>query len=399
MSASAPLPMDAPLPLPEYDRLVGALYQGPLENIPWQTFLPLCRALFDAKVISLTLRPPAQGDRGVILNQLRPAEGADASVSVQLADPNDWQALAYREQFFSLDPFVNLPPGKVVTLHELVPDDELRRGEYYRHYLEPAGVLHILGADIGAPAAFQARLRFIRGPLEPPFGAREKALCGLIVPHLERAIDIHARLSRMTSERDLFAGAVEQLAVGAILLDEHGLFLQANQLATQILDERDGLQVNQRRLELSDARPSRELQDLVQRVLANARNDAPAVVEALRVRRPSGRPDLGLLVRLVPQYGWAEGQHAPAVAVFISDPGQRGEPSEQLLIQLFGLTRAEAALATQLSRGLQLQEAADLLHISLHTARTQLKAIFAKTGVSRQAELVRLLVKSVAALG
>jgi DNA-binding CsgD family transcriptional regulator len=87
------------------------------------------------------------------------------------------------------------------------------------------------------------------------------------------------------------------------------------------------------------------------------------------------------------------------VAVFISDPGQRGEPSEQTLSQLFGLTRAEAALATQLSRGLQLQDAADALNISPHTARTQLKAIFAKTGVSRQAELVRLLVKSVAALG
>jgi DNA-binding CsgD family transcriptional regulator len=70
-----------------------------------------------------------------------------------------------------------------------------------------------------------------------------------------------------------------------------------------------------------------------------------------------------------------------------------------MLSQLFGLTRAEAALATQLSRGLQLQDAADALNISPHTARTQLKAIFAKTGVSRQAELVRLLVKSVAALG
>lgn len=392
-------PVEQTLSPAAYDRLIGALYQGPLENIPWQTFLPLCRELFDAEVISLTLRPPAEGDRGVIINQLRPAPGADASLSVQLADPNDWQALAYREQFFALDPFVNLPPGKVVTLAELVPDAELRRSEFYRQYLEPAGVLHILGADIGAPDAFQARLRFIRGPEEPPFGEREKALCGQIVPHLERAIEIHARLSRMTSERDLFAGAVEQLAVGAILLDENGQFLQANQLATQILEERDGLQIRQRQLELSDKTPNRELHGIIQRVLANGRSQAPAVVEALRVRRPSGRPDLGLLVRLVPQYAWSEGRHAPAVAVFISDPGQRGEPSEQLLIQLFGLTRAEAALATRLSRGLQLQEAADQLHISLHTARTQLKAIFAKTGVSRQAELVRLLVKSVATLG
>jgi DNA-binding CsgD family transcriptional regulator len=387
------------LTLSAYDVLVAALYQGPLETIPWQTFLPLCRTAFDAKVISLTLRPPAEGDRGVILNQLRPERGADAVVSVQLADQNDWEVLAYREQFFSLDPFVNLPPGKVVTLRELVPDDELRDSEFYRHYLQPAGVLHILGADIGAPDAFQARLRFIRGPDEAAFSDADKARCALIVPHLERAIDIHARLSRMTSERDLLAVAVEQLAVGTVLLDEHGQFLKANQLASHILDEKDGLSINQRRLELINTRLSRELNDIIQRVLDNGRNNEPAIVQALRVQRPSGRPDLGLLVRLVPQYAWAEGQHAPAVVIFISDPDQHSEASEQMLIQLFGLTRAEAALATQLSRGLPLQEAAVALHISLHTARTQLKAIFAKTGVSRQAELIRLLVKSVATLG
>ena len=107
----------------------------------------------------------------------------------------------------------------------------------------------------------------------------------------------------------MFAGAVEQLAVGAILLDEHGHFLKANLLASQLLEEKDGLQVRQRQLELSDVRVGRELKTIIQRVLDNGRNNQPAVVQALRVQRPSGRPDLGLLVRLVPQYAWSEGQH------------------------------------------------------------------------------------------
>lgn len=385
--------------LEQYDRLLAALYQGPLEIIPWQTFLPLCRATFDAKVISLTLRPPAEGDRGVILNQLRPQPGSDSAISVQLADPNEWAALAYREQFFALDPFVNLPLGKVVTLQELMPDTELLGCEYYRCYLEPIGVRHILGADIGAPDAFQARLRLGRGPDEKPFDANDKTLCATIVPHLERAIDIHARLNRMASERDLFAGAVEQLAVGTILLDEHGKFMQANQLAAQIISERDGLQIASGQLELASHAQHREFKEALQLALDNARNKRPAVVQALRVQRPSGRPDLGLMLRLVPQYQWAEGQHVPAIAIFISDPDQVGEPSQQILAQLFGLTRAEAALATQLSRGLSIQEAAEVLHVSPHTARTQLKSVFAKTGVSRQAELIRLIVKSVATMG
>jgi len=391
--------MTAPLALQDYDRLLSALYQGPLEETPWQSFLPLSRERLNAKVVSLVLRPPAEGDRGVILNQVRTEQNSTGSpLSVQLADPDDWQIDVYREQFFALDPFINLPPGKVVTLAELLPDAALRGTEYYHQYLKPAGVLHILGADIGAPGAFQARLRFSRGPEEAPFSADDKALCALLVPHLERALAIHARLNRSETERDLFAGAVAQLDVGTILLDEHGKFLKANAPAEHILSEKDGLQIAHQQIELAGRPRTQELQQIIRRVLAAAHSNEAAVVQALRVQRPSGRADLGLMVRPVPQYPWAEGHARPTVAVFISDPEQSGTASQQTLMQLFGLTRAEALLATLLTRGLALQEASVELQISPHTARAQLRSIFAKTGVTRQAELIRLLVKSVAAL-
>jgi DNA-binding CsgD family transcriptional regulator len=101
----------------------------------------------------------------------------------------------------------------------------------------------------------------------------------------------------------------------------------------------------------------------------------------------------------VPVSGRGEGQSSPCVAVFISDPDLRESASRQALGDLFGLTPAEANLAILLARGLSLAEASGAQNISLHTARAQLKAIFAKTGVSRQAELVRLVLKSVASLG
>ena len=56
-----------------------------------------------------------------------------------------------------------------------------------------------------------------------------------------------------------------------------------------------------------------------------------------------------------------------------------------------GLTAAEARLTAKLLQGLSLADAASALTISTHTARTQLKSIFAKTGVRRQSELLRLL--------
>ena len=103
------------------------------------------------------------------------------------------------------------------------------------------------------------------------------------------------------------------------------------------------------------------------------------------------------MIRPVPER--AEGQHNPTAVVFISDPELEGSASRETLGQLFELTPAESNLAILLTRGLSLAEVSDTQNISQHTARAQLKSIFAKTGVSRQAELVRLVLKSVATLG
>jgi DNA-binding CsgD family transcriptional regulator len=58
----------------------------------------------------------------------------------------------------------------------------------------------------------------------------------------------------------------------------------------------------------------------------------------------------------------------------------------------FGLTPAEARLAFQLVAGETLRAAAVKLSITYETARTELKNIFNKTGICRQAELVIVIV-------
>ncbi len=64
---------------------------------------------------------------------------------------------------------------------------------------------------------------------------------------------------------------------------------------------------------------------------------------------------------------------------------------EHMLRKVFGLTTAEARVAAQIVRGLPPKRIAVRLGIAVHTVRSQLKAVFAKTGTSRQAELVLVL--------
>jgi DNA-binding CsgD family transcriptional regulator/PAS domain-containing protein len=381
----------------EYDALLGALYQGALEATPWQSFLPRLLDALGAMVVSLTLRPPRAGDTGSILNYLRPYTTADGH-GFSKADPRDWPSTAYREQFFALDPFVDLPPLTVVSLQELIPLQELRQSEYYRQFLEPAGILYILAADAREPRGMEARLRVSRGPDDAPFSRADRHLLERLLPHLARALEINARLAHTESERALYEGAVDQLAVGTIILDGHGRVLNSNRVAGQLLALADGMHVGDGQLRFADMALGRQLQQVIAKVLEAHLRGAPAMVEALRVRRPSGKGDFGLVIRPVPRSAWSEGQSSPTVAVFVSAPELQSQTSELVIRQLFDFTPAESRLALRLAGGQSLAEACDELCISPHTARAQLKTIFAKSGVTRQAELVRLILRSVATL-
>ncbi len=379
-----------------FDDLLGLIYEGPLEDRPWQSALPQLRHMLDAQVASLVVRPPSDEDQGAILNSVRPEPGDNGDT---LADPNAWQAASYQEEFFSLDPFVNLPPDQVVALEDVLPDKELVNSDYYRHYLQPVGLFHILGVDTAEPGGMLARLRFSRRQDEPRFSSQERSLLQHITPHLRRAIQIYATINRRTSERDIYAGAVSQLAVASIILDEQARVLSANPVAQILLDQEDGLSMKGQRLHIEGRDINKELQLAVNNIIRAQHQGEPSVVRALRVPRSSGGSDLGLVVRPVPVSEWSEGQSSPSAAIFISDPDLHESASRQTLAELFELTPAEANLAILLARGLSLAEVSEAQSVSQHTARAQLKSIFAKTGVSRQAELVRLIIKSVASLG
>ncbi|MCY1300937.1 hypothetical protein D9M70_505250 [compost metagenome] len=84
--------------------------------------------------------------------------------------------------------------------------------------------------------------------------------------------------------------------------------------------------------------------------------------------------------------------------IFLCDPDAQTIAPREILRQVFDFTPSEATLAMELANGLSVDEAAELLGIRRNTARTHLRAIFAKAGVSRQAELVRLILNGLIGL-
>jgi DNA-binding CsgD family transcriptional regulator len=81
---------------------------------------------------------------------------------------------------------------------------------------------------------------------------------------------------------------------------------------------------------------------------------------------------------------------ARALLVF-SDLCRKSTPQSEVLSQAFGLSPAEARLASLIATGASPERAAEELGIARETARNQLKAVFAKTNTHRQGELIALL--------
>jgi len=372
------------LSVDEFSHLIGLIYEGPLESVPWQQSLNAIRERLGANHVTLIVRSSTPDDPGLYINA--------GNVSTE-------GYVSYATHYYAFDPFVGLPPDQVVTVHEVLGEARWLESPLYKEYLAQHDVFHIMGVDVRTPDGDEFRLRVCRPRNAEGFSAEDKAFCKALLPHLKRAVILHAHLDRTESERKLYAGTVERLMVGTVILDANGKILKTNQAANELLRDRDGLKIAGSSLEAVYTNDNRELQRLVKRALLGHTKPDLSVVEAISITRPSGKSSLGVVVRSVPMSEWSEGKHEPAAAVFVRDPESRAQAPHEVVQQMFGLTPAEAGFAMQLANGFSLDEAAEALNITRNTGRAHLRAIFSKTGVTRQTELVRLVLNSVAALG
>ena len=83
--------------------------------------------------------------------------------------------------------------------------------------------------------------------------------------------------------------------------------------------------------------------------------------------------------------------HPQATYAFLIALSEPDERVSQVLQASFHLTAAEIAVCMRLCRGLALKEVAETLSISTNTARNHLQAVFEKTGLNRQSDLILMM--------
>ena len=289
--------------------------------------------------------------------------------------------------------------GEIVTTRQMVTRDELLRSEMYNDFLSPRGLHEGLRLAIWAGGGWIQDISLLRPWSKGPFEGQELAAARTVLPHLQRAAAIERRLGAAQAMAAAGLGALDAVPTGVFVLDSEGGVLWHNAAAAALLGDGVRLQRAQQAGEAGRRDGLRAAADQDSRRLASAVDRATRGADGVRrsdsllVGRPSGRAPLAVLTLPVRGGGGWAWLPAPAALVLVGD-GQAGAPQAAALAALFGLTGAESELAVELLAGHSLAQVAAARGRSVHTVRSQLARLMAKTETNRQSDLLRVLLSA-----
>jgi DNA-binding CsgD family transcriptional regulator/PAS domain-containing protein len=277
-------------------------------------------------------------------------------------------------------------PGSIMTSEQVTRDSELVKTEFYNDFLRPQRYFYSFGASIAYEESVISGVTAVRSKSAGGFAAAEVETLHELMPHLQSALRLHRRISGLALKLEHTSAALDRLSQGLLIADSSGRIVFMNRLAESILRTGDGLTLAADGLQARRPHDTARLRILMARAAGTIAGNELHPGGALSIPR-SG--DLGPLKLQVAPLASC-GPRAAAI-VFITAPEYQRVSESSMLQDLLDLTPAEARLTAAVVSGKTIKQFAEEAEVTLNTARTHLKSVFAKTGVSRQADLVRLV--------
>ena len=265
--------------------------------------------------------------------------------------------------------------------------------DFYLNWMKPNGIYHVGGAQFMDTESHKAGLAILRDEESGEWDEGEIRIINEILPHLRRALNIHSEFTHLRLKQDALLKGLDRLVIGLLLYDRNANPVYINPTAMAIIDQHPALQLLDGDLVLVNPEDDRNLRQTIIETAEIDPDDSWKQSVAIGIHHPDAKAALPLLVtpmhaNLITSDLDYEGAK---VAVFLSDPNLQQPISIENLVSVYGLTPSEAQVAISLANGHSIDEIATSSHHSTHTIRSQLKSVFRKTGVSRQSELIKLL--------
>ena len=221
------------------------------------------------------------------------------------------------------------------------------------------------------------------------WGSSQIGMIRTLLPHIRQFIRVRQTLVRAEARHTSVAALLDTPRIGVLHLDRRGRIMEVNDRAGSILRQGDGLSEGDGMLRAREAADRLRLETLVASALP-----APgtvAVSGSMLLGRGSGSPPLVVHVKpvAVPQADY--GARHTAALMLIVEPGRGHRIDPDLVAGILGLTPMESRVAVWLAQGKSVRDMAEATGHTEGSIYWHLKQIYQKQPVSRQADLVRLV--------
>ena len=361
----------SPVTLDRVNAIIHNLYASSIDPSRWASVHSEVMTAFDSMLSALVMLDTAT-------NRFEILDSANALINAELDD--------YMKHYAAIDPRVaymaRVRSDLVGCDADWMDTTDAGQREFYDWQVKSIGNKHTLGAAARIQNRYTVVLATGRTAKQGPPERAHIELSQYLLPHFSRAAEIGLLLGRASATE-----ALDALAVGIVLLDRQGGVTFANPAARAMAAASDGFIMAAGGVSCLKSTD----RVLLQRLISAASPTQIATDRGGRmlVSRPSGKTPY--IVSVSPWNALPVGISPPVVLISITDPALAPFDASATFGALFGLSRAEAALAKHLNEGLTLDEASAKLRLSKNTLRSQLRSIFLKTETNRQSDLIKLL--------
>lgn len=360
--------------------LVGRIYDAALDAALWPEVAAEIAAAFEGNSCTLHLR--GEPVTAAVL-------GATANMTPELM--GEYEAYYWQHDMW-VQGAAAYPLGTVLTSSQIVSETAFIRSAYFNDWCRRMDVQHLLGTALSVDGDTVGIVGIHRPTRGIAFDAAERALLERLLPHLRRALQLHRRIGALGAGEQASQEALRRLGGAAVVVAADGRVLQAGAAAEALFRRGDAVCVRNGRLMARRPSAQRRLAALIADAVATAADGAGEGGGAVALPRGNAPPLAALVTPFRPAREGLGGA-VPAAVVFLRDP-ERAAPHPAVLRGLFGFTQAEAGVAAALADGLDAAAVAARTGTSLHTVRSHIRALMAKTGTARQGELVTLMLRA-----
>ena len=284
--------------------------------------------------------------------------------------------------------FRQLPDSHFVPMASMYTAQELKTSPAYnealRRYRGQAG----LGVRLDWPEG--SHFSWLVGDPVTPEGwtAPQLALLRGVLPHLRHFVYARQALARAEARGTAATALLDTTQIGVIQLDRRGRILAANDRALDFLRRGDGVTDQDGVLDTPGAADPARLAQLIAAALPTAGTPASG---SMLLPRPAGSPRLVAHVKPVGVDEFDFGAQRVAVLVLLVEPDRPPRIDPTIIAATLGLTPAESLVAVQLAEGRTVRAIAATTGRQEGSIHWLLRRIYTKHGISRQADLVRLV--------